>query len=328
MNYLLSLIPQAPLNLNREENIENLKKYFSALRERFSNGKKTVHTWHTYNLLKHFIGSRNLNLRNGIVDRLSGIVDVVLRTNRFHMPDALEIDDLRQAGLIGLIEAVDRYDDIGKFSTYAFPRIKGAIIDEIRAMGLFPRGVSKYHKRIQEAIAFLQQRDGAEPSDFTIAEHLNEDVRKILEYRSIKHPISLDQDFNNTHEEAENPLVSTLEQTYFVDALEGLIKKDEEKNAALLIHTVMQSLTLDEQLVLSLYHLARPETLSEIFATIPGKDDIKNQIWEKFNQKGFVKQGLIAKLIGLSESRVSQIKSQAFQRANRILRRVEYRPTL
>src|SRR5947207_14592221 len=90
------------------------------------------------------------------------------------LPSHVDESDLVQYGLLGLIGAVERYDPGRevKFETYAIARIKGSIIDELRAMDWVPRSLRSRARDIERAIAELEARLGRAPSDEEVAEKL------------------------------------------------------------------------------------------------------------------------------------------------------------
>ncbi len=90
------------------------------------------------------------------------------------LPANVEIDDIIQAGLIGLMDAVGRYEDSqgAQFETYATQRIKGAMLDELRAADWLPRSVRKTQRQIEAAVTKLQHALKRQPSDVEIARQL------------------------------------------------------------------------------------------------------------------------------------------------------------
>src|SRR5207237_10040770 len=95
-------------------------------------------------------------------------------------------EDLVSYGLLGLIGAIERYDpdrDV-KFETYAIQRIRGAIIDELRALDWVPRSVRSRAREIERAIAELEARFGRAPTDEEIAEKLGVSTDELTDSRS------------------------------------------------------------------------------------------------------------------------------------------------
>jgi RNA polymerase sigma factor FliA len=87
---------------------------------------------------------------------------------------SVEADDLIQVGMMGLMEALNRYEEIpgAQFETYAQQRIRGAMLDELRQLDWLPRGARKNMRQIDAAINALQQRLGRSPAEKEIASEL------------------------------------------------------------------------------------------------------------------------------------------------------------
>ncbi|QDQ88791.1 RNA polymerase sigma factor FliA [Alcaligenaceae bacterium SJ-26] len=90
------------------------------------------------------------------------------------LPSSVELDDLIQAGMIGLLDAVRRYQKMPQagFETYATQRIRGAMLDELRSQDWLPRSVREKARRIEQAIHALEQSLGRAPRESEIAAHL------------------------------------------------------------------------------------------------------------------------------------------------------------
>ena len=90
------------------------------------------------------------------------------------LPGSVEVDDIIQAGMMGLLEAANRYDELrgAQFETYAAQRIRGAMLDELRQADWMPRNLRRNMRRIEAAINKLQQRIGKPPSETDIAQEL------------------------------------------------------------------------------------------------------------------------------------------------------------
>jgi RNA polymerase sigma factor FliA len=90
------------------------------------------------------------------------------------LPANIELDDMIQAGMIGLMDAVERYEDEHgtKFETYANQRIRGAMLDELRAGDWLPRSVRRSQRMIEGAISKLEHRNGRAPQETEIAREL------------------------------------------------------------------------------------------------------------------------------------------------------------
>lgn len=99
------------------------------------------------------------------------------------LPASVEVDDLIQAGLMALLGAVDRYDEAqgANFETFATQRIRGAMLDELRDADWASRNVRKAARRIEDAVQILQQRLGRQPSESEIAGELKLDLDAYFE---------------------------------------------------------------------------------------------------------------------------------------------------
>jgi len=82
------------------------------------------------------------------------------------LPCSVQIDDIIQAGMIGLLDAASRYDEFhgAQFETYATQRIRGAMLDELRAADWLPRNLRRDMRRIEASISRLQQKLGRSPT--------------------------------------------------------------------------------------------------------------------------------------------------------------------
>lgn len=91
------------------------------------------------------------------------------------LPASVQVDDLIQAGMIGLLDAVNRYEgSYGRqFESYAAQRIRGSILDELREADWLPRSIRKKMRSIETAISSLEQRNGCPPSEQELAKELN-----------------------------------------------------------------------------------------------------------------------------------------------------------
>ncbi len=90
------------------------------------------------------------------------------------LPSSVQIDDIIQAGMMGLLDAASRYDEFhgAQFETYATQRIRGAMLDELRAADWLPRSLRRDMRRIESAISRMQQKLGKPPSETKIAEEM------------------------------------------------------------------------------------------------------------------------------------------------------------
>ncbi|MDE3012414.1 MAG: RNA polymerase sigma factor FliA [Pseudomonadota bacterium] len=102
------------------------------------------------------------------------------------LPPSVDIEDLVQAGMIGLLDAINRYEEEqgAQFSTYAAQRIRGAMLDELRENDWLPRGQRKNMRKVEEAINVLQQRLARPPKETELATHMGislQDFQQLLQ---------------------------------------------------------------------------------------------------------------------------------------------------
>lgn len=90
------------------------------------------------------------------------------------LPASVQVDDLIQAGMIGLLDAINRYEgSYGRqFESYAAQRIRGSILDELREADWLPRSIRKKMRQIETAVSKLEQRQGGAPSEQDLADEL------------------------------------------------------------------------------------------------------------------------------------------------------------
>src|ERR1051325_3392532 len=113
-------------------------------------------------------------LRNKLVERYLPLVKYNAERIWQRLPEGVELDDLISAGTFGLMDAIDAFD-LGrgvKFETYCVPRIRGAMLDELRTMDWVPRLVRSKASKLNEARKTLEARLGRSPNENELAEHM------------------------------------------------------------------------------------------------------------------------------------------------------------
>ncbi|MGH8670657.1 MAG: RNA polymerase sigma factor FliA [Burkholderiales bacterium] len=118
---------------------------------------------------------------SGTVDKDKSVAEFAPLVKRiaYHLmaklPPSVQVDDLIQVGLMGLLDAVNHYDGSqgAQFETYARQRIRGAMLDELRHSDWLPRSARKSLRQIESAISALQQRFGRHPSEQELAAEMN-----------------------------------------------------------------------------------------------------------------------------------------------------------
>jgi RNA polymerase sigma factor for flagellar operon FliA len=219
-----------------------------------------------------------------ILDHIPLLQHIVGRMS-FDSPGRVQRDDLFGWGMRGLIEAADAFDLTRglQFSTFAFPRIRGAILDELRALDFLPRGRRDRLREVERAIAELEQSQGAPPTPEELAKHLGttgEEIDEILHSARVASWASLEGG-------PSDEFGALLSDPRSEDPV-GSAEWNEMK--ALLVRA-MGDLPEPEKTVITLYY-AEELLLKEI-----------------------------GEILGVTESRVSQIHSRALYRLNRELKK-------
>ena len=214
-----------------------------------------------------------------LVERHAPLVKRIAHHLQARLPANVQVDDLIQAGLIGLIEAARNYD-ISKgasFETYAGIRIRGAMIDDVRRGDWAPRSVHRNARRISEAINSLEGRLGRDASDHEVARELG---------------VSLDDYYLMAQDAMSSKLFSFDELISGEDRPEEQIPADIENPFD---HIQASSLR---------------EGLAREISQLPERERLVLALYydEELNLKE------IGHVLGVSESRVSQIHSQAAMR--------------
>lgn len=132
-------------------------------------------------LWRDFQENNSAAAREQLILRFSPIVKFVAARVGAGLPRSVDQADLVSYGMFGLIDAIERFEtERGfKFETFAIPRIKGAILDELRAMDWVPRSVRSKARDIERAIAIFEGEHGRSPSDEELADQLDITVDKL-----------------------------------------------------------------------------------------------------------------------------------------------------
>lgn len=208
-------------------------------------------------------------------------------------PPGVNLEDLYQAGMIGLLDAVDKFDP-GKdvqFKTYAEFRIKGAVLDELRSMDWVPRSVRAAASEWEDAWRAKASELGREPSDSEMAEQMDISLKDYHDFLVKSRPIPLlsIEEFNQrTSDEEQASLLEVLKDPTRKDPFELLSLQQVQGKLA----DAITELAEQEQMVLSLY----------------------------YNEELNLKE--IGKVLGVVESRVSQIRTKAILKLRTMLRGV------
>ena len=197
------------------------------------------------------------------------------------LPKSVELDDLINAGVVGLIEAYNNFDKSKgvKFESYASMRIRGSILDELRAIDWAPRSTRARSRQVEKAIASLENRLGRSPTEEEIAENLDislGDLYKLLDDVSSTTLLSLDELTYGSDDDKPVPLIDTLQSRERSDALSDL-ERDEMRK--LLVESI-ELLSEQERLVIALYYYEEL-TLKEIGQVMELSESRVSQIHTK-----------------------------------------------
>ncbi|EJG1204131.1 RNA polymerase sigma factor FliA [Vibrio parahaemolyticus] len=219
------------------------------------------------------------NSQQAFIERYSVLVKRIAHHLLGRLPPSVQVEDLIQAGMIGLIEAQQNYDGSkgASFETYAGIRIRGAMLDDMRKGDWVPRSVHKNNREINQAVAELEGVLNRDPTDSEVAAHLG---MSLDQYHSALTDINCSRLVGIEDLGVSDDVISPADETDDSNPFKGVA--DESFRKAL-VESIKQ-LPEREALVLSLYYD------------------------EELNLKE------IGDVLGVSESRVSQILSQAMQR--------------
>lgn len=220
-------------------------------------------------------------IREHIIIEYVGLVKIVAGRLSMYLGYTVEYDDLIGYGTFGLIDAIDKFDYHKgvKFETYASLRIRGAILDQIRRLDWIPRTLRQKQKKIDQAYATLEYRLGRVATDEEVAAELELSVSEFEVWQNQTMGmslVSLDEYLEQGSEvRVDSKISSQFEQP------EKVIEKQELK---LMLEEALTFLTENERKVIVLYYYEEL-TLKEI-----------------------------SQILGVSESRISQLHTKALQK--------------
>jgi RNA polymerase sigma factor for flagellar operon FliA len=213
-------------------------------------------------LLSRFLATHSPELREELVLRYVSLVHFVLGRLGLSQDLGNDYEDLVNQGLLGLIEAVDRYDPSynTQFSTYATFRIRGKVLDYLRSLDWLSRTARHRTRDIRQAITILTERFQRNPTDAELAQHLGMDIEKVQQalVDSSRVLVSLDAVIE-VDEESETSLYDTLPDDNQQDPSDIVGERDLQTRMV----AALKELPEREQTVLSLYYY-EDLTLKEI----------------------------------------------------------------
>ena len=223
-------------------------------------------------------------LRDQLIMDYAPLIRFVAQRIAARLPSNIDIDDLISAGVIGLMDAIEKYDPSrdNKFKTYAEFRIRGAILDELRSQDWVPRSVRDKAKKIERAYAELEQKFGRAVSDQEVSKALGIGIDEYYEMSSKVKSVTL-----LSIDELSGP--NQQERKSLLDCLENVNSKNpfaqlKSKGLKNVLVKSIEELPEKQKLVLSLYY------------------------YEDLNLKE------IGRILEVTESRVSQLHTQAVEK--------------
>ncbi len=232
--------------------------------------------WHA------FKGSEDPEARERLILHYAPLVKYVASRVATGLPASVDQADLVSYGMFGLIDALQKFEPGrgNKFETYAIPRIKGAIIDELRAMDWVPRSVRFKQREIEKALADLESMLKRQPTEKELAERLGmslAELHEVITQISFVSVLALDEAVSVGADRGEQvTLIDTLADRG-IDPTTGL----ESQETRGLLAAAINSLSEREKIVVTLYYF-EGLTLAEI-----------------------------GEVLGVTESRVCQIHTKA-----------------
>ncbi|GAB5441115.1 MAG: FliA/WhiG family RNA polymerase sigma factor [Fuerstiella sp.] len=224
----------------------------------------------------------NQTLRNRLMERYLPLVRYNAERVWAKLPEGVDLNDLMSAGVFGLMDAIEAFDlDRGvKFETYCVPRIRGAMLDELRTMDWVPRLVRSKASKLEAARKAVVAKTGRPPTDAELANEMGLSIQEFEKHRaeaSAINLVSLNKKWYETDSYKDVREVDVLQDAKGEDPTDGIQKLDVMK-------IVTKGLNRNERLIIILYYYEEL-TMKEIGTTL-----------------------------GLSESRVSQMHSSIVNR--------------
>jgi len=223
--------------------------------------------------------------REEVIKRYSPMIKYVANRIAMRLPPHIEVDDLISVGVLGLMDAISKYDSSrgAKFKTYAEFRVRGAILDELRAMDWVPRSIRQKASNVDKVVQKLQAKLSRSPEDEEVAEEMG---------------ISLNQ-FHDTLNETKSIPVFSLEDL-------GIAKESGEQQS--LLDCLAGKADADPQTQIRLIELK--EIIAKAIDALPEKERLMVSLY--YYEELTMKE--IGAVLEITESRVSQIHSKAVYR--------------
>jgi len=228
--------------------------------------------------------------REAAIQQYAPLVKYVVGRLAIGLPSILDYEDILSYGTIGLIEALDRYDDSKgvKFETYAINRIRGSIIDALRSLDRLPRSVRQKVKRLEQVTRQLTTELGREPTDQEIARAMG-----------------------MTREQYDAMLIDS---SWVTVSLDGLVDRNDEDGSG---YTELPPDPNEEDFTVRMEKQQMVEALASAIKTLPERELLIVSLYYKDEMT--MKE--IAQILDISESRVCQLHGRALSRLRARLER-------
>jgi len=214
---------------------------------------------------KKYRKSKDVASRNVLMEHYLRIVKYTADRLAVRLPDEVDVDDLISAGIFGLMDALDAYDHTRgvKFETYCVPRIRGAILDELRSMDWVPRLVRSRAHKLGRATQVLEAQLGRAPNEKELTKQMQlsqKDFRKLQRDAQAVGLVSLSRKWFETDSNKDVREIDVLEDKRSKDPFEAAQRKDIKE-------LVTRGLSRAERLIILLYYFEEM-TMKEIGDTL------------------------------------------------------------
>ena len=223
--------------------------------------------------------------REEVIIKYSPMIKYVANRIAMRLPPHIEVDDLISVGVLGLMDAITKYDSSrgAKFKTYAEFRVRGAILDELRSMDWVPRSIRQKASQVDKVVQGLQAKLRRTPEDEEVAQEMS---------------LSLDQ-FHETLNETKSIPIFSLEDL-------GIAKESGDQQS--LLDCLAGKADADPQTQVRLVELK--EIIAKAIDALPEKERLMVSLY--YYEELTMKE--IGAVLDITESRVSQIHSKAVYR--------------
>lgn len=206
-------------------------------------------------LWREFKERGNAEARSAIAIHYLGLVRIIAGKMAMTSPPHVDRDDLIGWGVLGLLDAVDKFDPARNiaFETYASTRIRGAIIDQIRSLDWAPRSLRRKARELEQASEALQKKLGRKPDDAELAKELGIDESGVFELKADihgSHFLSLEAGISGDPQGGDISLGDVLSDDSAPSPDREVLRKEREESLA----EAIAKLPENERKVITLYY--------------------------------------------------------------------------